>query len=108
MNLLCVFTRHHAYNLSNVFSSKARLSLINLVYIKLTELSAYSIKEANIGKILNLVSGDINYLEFVFIIIFPSSVSLISIIFGSYILWERFSGPIGIIAIAIIFIAYPI
>lgn len=53
-----------------VFSSKARMLLINLVYIKLTELSAYSIKEANIGKILNLISGDINYLEFVFIMIF--------------------------------------
>lgn len=53
-----------------IFSSKARMTLINLVYIKLTELSAYSIKEANIGKILNLVSGDINYLEFVLIMIF--------------------------------------
>ena len=53
-----------------IFSSKARMALINYVYIKLTELSAYSIKEANIGKILNLISGDINYLEFVFIMIF--------------------------------------
>lgn len=70
LNLLCVFTRHHGYNLAMIFSSKARMVLINLVYIKLTELSAYSIKEANIGKILNLVSGDINYLEFVLIMIF--------------------------------------
>ncbi|CAD8054070.1 unnamed protein product [Paramecium primaurelia] len=108
LNLLCVFTRHHGYNLSMVFSSKARMTLINLVYIKLTELSAYSIKEANIGKILNLISGDINYLEFVLIMIFQSSVCFVSIIFGSYILWDRFDGPIGMISLAIIFIAYPI
>ncbi|CAD8143738.1 unnamed protein product [Paramecium pentaurelia] len=108
LNLLCVFTRHHGYNLAMIFSSKARMTLINLVYIKLTELSAYSIKEANIGKILNLVSGDINYLEFVLIMIFQSSVCFISMIFGCYILWDRFSGPIGMIALAIIFVAYPI
>ncbi|CAD8050089.1 unnamed protein product [Paramecium sonneborni] len=108
LNLLCLFTRHHGYNLAMVFSSKARMTLINLVYIKLTELSAYSIKEANIGKILNLISGDINYLEFVLIMIFQSSVCFISIIFGSYILWDRFNGPIGIISLAIIFTAYPI
>ncbi|CAD8159179.1 unnamed protein product [Paramecium octaurelia] len=108
LNLLCVFTRHHGYNLAMIFSSKARMTLINLVYIKLTELSAYSIKEANIGKILNLVSGDINYLEFVLIMIFQSSVCFISIIFGCYILWDRFNGPIGMISLAIIFVAYPI
>lgn len=91
-----------------VFSSKARMVLINLVYIKLTELSAYSIKEANIGKILNLISGDINYLEFMFIMIFQSSVILVSIIFGCYILWDRFGSPIGLLALVIIFFAYPI
>ncbi|CAD8134461.1 unnamed protein product [Paramecium octaurelia] len=108
LNLICVFARHHGYNLSMVFSSKARMTLINLVYVKLTDLSAYSIKEANIGKILNLVSGDINYLEFVFIMIFQTSVCFISMIFGAYILWDRFNGPIGMIALAIIFVAYPI
>ncbi|CAD8164668.1 unnamed protein product [Paramecium octaurelia] len=108
LNLVGVFARHHSYNLSMIFSSKARLTLINLVYHKLTELSAYSMKEANIGKILNLISGDINYLEYVFIMVFQSSVCFISMIFGCYILWDRFNGPIGIIALAIIFVAYPI
>lgn len=48
----------------------SRMTLVNLVYEKLTQLSSYSIKEANIGKILNLVSGDINALEHLFITLF--------------------------------------
>ncbi|CAD8103786.1 unnamed protein product [Paramecium sonneborni] len=108
LNLLSIVTMHHGYNFAMIFSSKARMTLINLVYLKLTELSAYSITEANIGKILNLVSGDINYLEYVFITIFYSSICFVSIIFGCYILWDRFSGPIGMISFAIIFIVYPI
>ncbi|CAD8098745.1 unnamed protein product [Paramecium primaurelia] len=108
LNLLSFLTMHHGYNLAMIFSTKARMTLINLVYLKLTELSAYSIAEANIGKIFNLVSGDINYLEYVFITIFYSSVCFVSIIFGCYILWDRFNGPIGLIALAIIFLVYPI
>ncbi|CAD8195654.1 unnamed protein product [Paramecium octaurelia] len=108
LNLLCFLTMHHGYNFAMIFSSKARMTLINLVYQKLTELSAYSIVQANIGKILNLVSGDINQLEYVFITIFYSSVCFVSMIFGCFILWDRFSGPIGIIAFAIIFLVYPI
>ncbi|CAK58833.1 unnamed protein product (macronuclear) [Paramecium tetraurelia] len=108
LNLICFLMMHHGYNFAMIFSSKARMTLINLVYQKLTELSAYSIVQANIGKILNLVSGDINQLEYVFITIYYSSVCFVSMIFGCYILWDRFDGPIGIIAFAIIFLVYPI
>mgnify|MGYP001810183301 CR=1 FL=1 len=44
--------------------------LINLIYEKITDLSAYSVKEANVGKILNLISGDISVLEYNFIFVF--------------------------------------
>ncbi|CAD8180189.1 unnamed protein product [Paramecium pentaurelia] len=108
LNLLCTLSRHHAANQSIIFSSKARLTLINLVYIKLIELNQYSFKQANIGKILNILSGDINTLEQVLSMIFPSSVVIISLLLASYILWDRFNGFIGILVVAIIFIAYPI
>lgn len=39
LNLFCTLSRHHAANQSIIFSSKARLTLINLVYIKLIELN---------------------------------------------------------------------
>ncbi|CAD8192264.1 unnamed protein product [Paramecium octaurelia] len=108
LNLLCTLSRHHAANQSIIFSSKARLTLINLVYIKLIELNQYSFKQANIGKILNILSGDINTLEQVLSMIFPSSVVIISLLLACYILWDRFNGFIGILVVAIIFIAYPI
>lgn len=60
LSLIGIIFKHHGSNFSMVFSSKARMLLVNLVFIKLTELSSFSIKEANIGKILNLISGDIN------------------------------------------------
>lgn len=63
------------------------MTLVNLVYEKLTELSGFSIKEASIGKILNLVSGDINALEHLFITMFQSSVLPITFGYASAILW---------------------
>ncbi|CAD8128064.1 unnamed protein product [Paramecium sonneborni] len=108
LNFICLLSRHHAANYSMIFSTKARLSLINFVYIKLIGLNSYSFKQANIGKILNLISGDINTLEQMFSMIFPSSVVIISLFFACFILWNRFNGIIGLWAVLIIFIAYPI
>ena len=44
--------------------------LINLVYHKLTELNTFTIKGANMGKIINLVSGDFNLLEYNMVLVF--------------------------------------
>ncbi|CAD8192143.1 unnamed protein product [Paramecium pentaurelia] len=63
LNLFSFLTMYHGYNLAMIFSTIARMTLINLVYLKLTELSSSSIAEANRGKILNLVSGDINQIQ---------------------------------------------
>ncbi|CAK69303.1 unnamed protein product (macronuclear) [Paramecium tetraurelia] len=108
LNFICLLSRHHAANYSMIFSTKARLNLINLVYIKLIGLNSYSFRQANIGKILNLISGDINTLEQMFSMIFPSSVVIISMIFACLILWLRFDGIIGLLAIVLLFITYPI
>ncbi|CAD8094625.1 unnamed protein product [Paramecium sonneborni] len=103
-----ILFRHHGSNFSMIFSSKARMMLVNIVFNKLTDLSSFSIKEANIGKILNLISGDINQLEQVLYMILQSSVILISIGVGSLILWLRFNGAIGMLVLAIVFLSYPI
>ncbi|CAD8094735.1 unnamed protein product [Paramecium primaurelia] len=108
LSLIGIIFKHHGSNFSMVFSSKARMLLVNLVFIKLTELSSSSIKEANIGKILNLISGDINQLEQILYMIFQSSVIFLSVGIGCYILWIRFNGAIGILVLAIVFLAYPI
>ncbi|CAD8079900.1 unnamed protein product [Paramecium primaurelia] len=108
LNFICLLSRHHAANYSMIFSTKARLNLINLVYIKLIGLNSYSFKQANIGKILNLISGDINTLEQMFSMIFPSSVVIFSLFFACLILWVRFDGIIGLLAVLLLFITYPI
>jgi ATP-binding cassette subfamily C (CFTR/MRP) protein 4 len=36
LNLTCIICRHHGQNYAMTFSSKARMTLINLVFIKLT------------------------------------------------------------------------
>ncbi|CAD8095839.1 unnamed protein product [Paramecium sonneborni] len=108
LNFICLLSRHHAANYSMIFSTKARLSLINLVYIKLIGLNSYSFKQANLGKILNIVSGDINTLEQMFSMIFPSSVVIISMFFACFILWNRFNGIIGLLPVILLFLAYPI
>ncbi|CAD8185803.1 unnamed protein product [Paramecium pentaurelia] len=108
LNFICLQSRHHAANYSMIFSTKACLNLINLVYIKLIGLNSYSFKQANIGKILNLISGDINTLEQMFSIIFPSIVVIFSLFFACLILWVRFDGIIGLLAVLLLFITYPI
>lgn len=66
------------------------MTLVTLVYFKLTELSSFSIKAANMGKILNLMSGDINALDFLLVIIFQTLVVPINLTFASIILWVYF------------------
>lgn len=44
LNFISLLSRHHAANYSMIFSTKARLCLINLVYIKLIGLNSYSFK----------------------------------------------------------------
>lgn len=46
------------------------MTLMNLIYSKLLTLSSYSIKEANVGKIINIVSGDLNGLEGLIVLVF--------------------------------------
>ena len=61
--------------------------LINLVFKKLTELNSFSIKEANMGKIINMVSSDLNYLELYIPTIFEIIVLPVALSFGCVILW---------------------
>lgn len=43
-----------------------------------------------------------------FSMIFPSSVVIISMFFAFFILWNRFDSIIGLLAVLLLFLAYPI
>lgn len=66
---VCLFKFNYSY-LAYAFSIKVRMMLLNMIFDKVINLSSFSIKKANIGKILNLMSGDINQLEYFFTFVF--------------------------------------
>lgn len=41
-----------------------KMILINFIFDKIIELKSYDIREFSMGKIMNLVSGDINAIEY--------------------------------------------
>lgn len=53
-------------------------------------MNAFSIKGANMGKIINLVSGDFNLLEYHLVLVYGLFTIPISLIFASIILCVRF------------------
>lgn len=74
----------------------------------MSTLNAYTIKIADEGKILNIITGDISGLEFNLIMMFQSSVIPFALIYDSGIMWYRFNGPIGMLALLISLITLPI
>jgi len=65
------------------------MAVLNLMFEKITNLSAFSIKTANIGKILNIISGDINGLEYNLLLPFFIAPVPFSLIFCIAILCVR-------------------
>lgn len=62
--------RHHSWAIGMNLNSQFRLMLVNTMYTKINKLSSHSIREANIGKVINLVSSDLNSTENKFFFLF--------------------------------------
>ncbi|CAD8078629.1 unnamed protein product [Paramecium primaurelia] len=108
LSLIALISKHYQLYIINNFSTKMRMILTNFVFDRILKLKAYQINELNMGKIMNLVSGDINAIEFQLNFVYSLAIIPGSIIFASVILWLRFDGPIGLIAILICIIIYPL
>lgn len=52
--------RHNAYYSIPIISCRIRAGLILLMYAKISRLTSFAIKSAEIGKIINLLSNDFN------------------------------------------------
>ena len=83
-----------------------RLLLVNLLYRKINSLSNYSVKKANVGKIINLVSNDLNIAEFKIMLLIPMVCLPFLIIFGGIVVYLR-HGYWGLILIALILLILP-
>lgn len=108
LNLIGTMAKNYGYYFGMLFSTKARMLLINVVYYKLTNLGYNSIREANPGKIINLVSSDIQQLEKYLITILQIFALPFTILFAAVIVWNRFNGIKGLLGLSIIFLSYPI
>ncbi|CAD8172558.1 unnamed protein product [Paramecium pentaurelia] len=108
LSLVALLSKHYQLYTINNFSTKMRMILTNFIFDRILELKAYEIKEFSVGNIMNLVSGDINAIEFQLNFVYAIAIIPGSIIFASVILWLRFNGPIGLIAILICIIIYPL
>ncbi|CAD8210438.1 unnamed protein product [Paramecium pentaurelia] len=98
-------SRHQAITKSMEFSAKSRFTLLNMLYQKLLKVQTQAI---DTGKLIGLATADISMLEYYFMLIFQIFVMPISFIFGSFILYIRFNGLIGLIPLFIIMLIYPL
>ncbi|EAR99877.2 ABC transporter family protein (macronuclear) [Tetrahymena thermophila SB210] len=86
-------------------SVQLRLGLVNILYDKVSNLSAYSVKKANVGKIINMISSDFSSFENNGVYIFHCILSPFLLVLASWILISRlgFAGVISIILLVLLF-----
>ncbi|CAD8178676.1 unnamed protein product [Paramecium pentaurelia] len=108
LSLLALMSKHQQQYLISNFATKIRMVFINLIYDRIIELNSTQISMLNVGKIMNLVSSDLNVIEYQLAFIYQVAVIPGSLIFTSIILWLRFDGPLGLVAIIFCAILYPL
>ncbi|CAD8161834.1 unnamed protein product [Paramecium octaurelia] len=108
LSLLALMSKHQQQYLISNFATKIRMVFINLIYDRIIELNSTQIATLNVGKIMNLVSSDLNVIEYQLTFIYQVAVIPGSLLFTSIILWLRFEGPLGLVAIIFCAILYPL
>ena len=76
------------------------------MYEKVISLTNYSMKKANIGKIINLVSNDLNVAEHKIVLLFTSMNLPIFLILSGIVLYDR-HGYFGILMIVLMILLIP-
>ncbi|EAR97927.3 ABC transporter C family protein (macronuclear) [Tetrahymena thermophila SB210] len=98
-NIAYVLLMHHANKINYCLFSKIRAMFVKSLYIKVSSLSANTIKDANIGKLINLISGDLSSIEYMSYVIMCFTIIPFCLIFVALILYQRFHwyGILGLI-----------
>lgn len=91
---LSATSRHRSWLIGQNAISVSRLLFVDVIYKKISKLSAHSIKEANLGKVINLVSSDLNSTELKGFFLFNMFLSPFILIAVCFILYFRL-GPYG-------------
>ncbi|KAL4483821.1 hypothetical protein ABPG72_006196 [Tetrahymena utriculariae] len=99
--------RCYSWSLGFNMNSQLRAAVINSIYLKISKLSNFAVRSANLGKVINLVSSDMNTTELKFIYLFQMIVGVYTIIIALIVLAFRL-GPLGMLSIAFLVIILPI
>ncbi|EAR97172.2 ABC transporter family protein (macronuclear) [Tetrahymena thermophila SB210] len=83
---------HHSVRPYSAFFLQFKATFNRALFLKTSSLSSFSIKEANIGKLVNLVSNDLNLLEVKGFFIITLLILPAPIIAVALILYYRFDG----------------
>ncbi|KAL4454635.1 hypothetical protein ABPG74_021840 [Tetrahymena malaccensis] len=98
-NIAYVLFMHHANKINYCLFSQIRAMFVKSLYIKVSSLSANTIKNANIGKLINLISGDLSCIESMSYVIMCFTIIPFCLIFVAIILYQRFDwyGLLGLL-----------
>ncbi|EAR89965.1 ABC transporter family protein (macronuclear) [Tetrahymena thermophila SB210] len=99
--------RCYSWSLGFNMNSQLRAAVINSIYLKISKLSNFAVRSANLGKVINLVSSDMNTTELKFIYLFQMIIGVYTITIALIVLAFRL-GPLGMLSIAFLIIILPI
>jgi len=88
--ILGFFSEHYWNFKATYFPTIVKNALVDLLYGKITRLSTYSLIKLSSGRLINLASNSLNFLE-QFGLFFPSIlVGIYALIVGGVIVWQSF------------------
>jgi ATP-binding cassette, subfamily C (CFTR/MRP), member 4 len=96
-----LYVGNTCFHLSNKYSystfSQFKSTFMTILYSKISKLTKFAMSQANIGKLVNMISADLNQLEFRFFIMIAFFTTIFTMISTCILLVYRFSwyGMIG-------------
>ncbi|KAL4456646.1 hypothetical protein ABPG74_000753 [Tetrahymena malaccensis] len=106
-NILWVLFHHNNLRLNAMVQSNFRSIFMKVLYKKVSSLSAFSVKEANVGKLINLISNDLQTLEQRFNAIFLLLSVPLPLVASTSYLYIKY-GFSGLLGFGLLIVAYPI
>ncbi|KAL4437735.1 hypothetical protein ABPG74_012410 [Tetrahymena malaccensis] len=99
--------RQYSWTLGFNFNTHLRATFIDTIYRKINKLSNFAVRSANLGKVINIVSSDMNTTELKFIYLFQMIIGIYTLSMACIILAFRL-GPLGMLSIVFLILILPI
>ncbi|KAL4426784.1 hypothetical protein ABPG74_006581 [Tetrahymena malaccensis] len=106
-NFLQVLCLHHSNKINYTLFSSIRVMFMKTLYQKISNLSAHTIKETNVGKLVNIVSSDLTTIEIKSFLIISLTMIPFGLIAVAAVLYFRF-GSFGVLGLLLMTCFIPI